>query len=97
MEYRLHLTVSDLPLHAEGATQGLLDSLCAERGASAPALVWNGDDLEVAIGFDAESEAQAVRRGVEALAAALDANGLGTRYPSKVAVQPLDRGQLELA
>lgn len=86
-EYRLWITVTDLPLSAEAHWQPLVDHLEQHHGDLGPVLSWDGDEAVLVIALDSDSEAHAVRTGVDVVADALHRTGLGDRYPRLVEVE----------
>jgi hypothetical protein len=90
-EYRLWITVPDLPLGSLDEEQpwepwiAFLERHHSELG---PVLTWDGrGGAMVIIALDADSEAHAVRAGVDVVSDALHRTGLGDRYPRLVEVE----------
>jgi hypothetical protein len=84
-EYRLWVTVPDLPLDAEELWTPFSDWLERNRGSLGPILSWVGDgSLNVVLATDADDEAAASQGAVEAVTSALHATGLGDRSPLAV-------------
>jgi hypothetical protein len=87
-EYRLWITVPDLPLEDERSWEPWIDFLEHNHGELGPILTWNGKGgAMVIIALDSDSEALAARAGVEVVADALHRTGLGDRYPQLVEVE----------
>lgn len=86
-EYRLWITVRELPLSAEARWLPLIEDLEQRHGDLGPVISWEGSDAVVVIALDSDSEAHAARTGVEVIADALHRSGLGDRYPRLVEVE----------
>ena len=86
-EYRLWITVPQLPVSAEARWQPLIGHLERYHADLGPVLSWDGADAVLVIAFDSDSEAHAARTGVGVVADALHRTGLGDRYPRLVEVE----------
>jgi hypothetical protein len=90
-EYRLWITVPDLPLGDVDEDQPWgpwIDFLERHHADLGPVLSWDGKGgAVVVIALDADSEAHAVRTGVDVVTNALHSTGLGDRYPRLVEVE----------
>ena len=87
-EYRLWITVPDLPLEQEQGWEPLIEFLERRHGELGPVLSWDGEGgATVVIALDSDSEAHAARTGVDVIADALHRTGLGSRYPQLVEVE----------
>jgi hypothetical protein len=86
-EYRLWITVPDLPLADEGRWQPLIAHLEGHYGRLGPVIGWDRDVASIVVALQADSEARAVQEGVDAVAASLHEVGLGDHYPTSVEVE----------
>lgn len=93
MEYRARITIPGIPVALESAWEPLLSRLESDHGKFGPVLAWDGGapdwpDAVVVMSTDAENEATAAGRMIEATLAALRDTGLGDRYTSRVELEP---------
>jgi hypothetical protein len=90
-EYRLWITVPDLPLgnlDDDQPWEPWLEFLERNHGDLGPVLTWDGEGgAIVIIALDADSEAHAVSTGVDVVSDALHRTGLSDRYPRLVEVE----------
>jgi len=96
-EYRIHITVPGLPFKHEARWEPLIEHLERHHEALGPVIGWHAEETAwITVSTAAESEAAAVRTGVDALVDSLVLAGLGNLYPSEVEAEAIDR-ELELA
>lgn len=96
-EYRVWITVPDLPFSADDVWEPLIDELERRHGDLGPVLSWDGADMTVVLATDSDSEARAAQTGIDAVAGALHRAGLGSRYPASVEVELVEEHELEPA
>jgi hypothetical protein len=87
MNYRLWITVPGLPWTDEERWAPFIGSLEDRYFELGPILGWEGDTAVVVVSLESDSEAHAAARAVDAVADALYATGLGSRYPSSVEIE----------
>lgn len=89
MEYRLWITIPDLPLVDESGWEPFALCLDGEFAEFGPVMTWaeNHRDLIAIIALDAGNEAEAARLGVGVIADALQRVGLSDRYPIALEVE----------
>lgn len=96
MEYRLWITIPDLPLDDEDRWEPLARCLELEFSDFGPVFTWTEDHLVAIIALDAGSEAEAALLGVGIIADALQRVGLSDRYPIALDVEEADTTDAEL-
>jgi hypothetical protein len=97
MEYRLWITVPDLPFEAEERWEPFIRRMEKDHQNLGPVLTWDGEGGTIVIvAVDTDNEAHAVAQGIEAVADALNAAGLGDHYPASVEIE-LAESELQAA
>ena len=88
MEYRLWITVPAMPFEAEELWEPFIERMETRHGKLGPVLTWDGKGGTIVIvSADTDNEAHAVAKGVDAIAEALNATGLGDHYPASVEIE----------
>jgi hypothetical protein len=88
MEYRLWITVPDMAFEAEELWEPFIERMEKRHGELGPILTWDGKGGTIVIvAVDTDNEAHAVAQGIEAVADALNAAGLGDHYPASVEIE----------
>lgn len=91
-EYRLHITVPRLPFRHEHRWEPLIEHLERCYEGLGPIIAWHDEETAwVVVATEAESEAAAVKAGVDAVVDSLVAADLGHLYPSAVDAEAIDR------
>jgi len=72
MEYRLWITVPDLPLEAEATWTPFIKHLEQAHADMGPILSWDGEDAVVVMSTEAVDDVAAGRRGLSAVTEALE-------------------------
>jgi len=93
MEFRVYITVPNLPVEPDSVWQPLAEALERDHSELGPVIGWHGDDAEVVVSTDADDEAHAAGIATAAVGAALHAAGLGERYPSAIEIEPISTPQ----
>lgn len=97
MEYRMWITVPDLPFEPEERWEPFgrdLDKRHAELG---PILSWDGSNAVVILLVDSESEATAAQVAFDAVSDSLRQTGLADHYPAHVEVEHVDEPEVIVA
>ncbi|MEK6278446.1 MAG: hypothetical protein AABM29_10600 [Actinomycetota bacterium] len=95
MEYRLWITVPDLPFEDEKRWEPFLERLEKTHSSLGPILSWSPSGAALIIlGLDAESEARAAQTGFDVVTSALQAGGLANHYPREIEVEPIPEDEL---
>jgi hypothetical protein len=95
-EYRLWITIPDLPIEGEDRWAPFIDHL--ERSCDYGAVLgWDGADARVTLSLAAEDEAAATQAVVDAITVALHETGLGDHYPSAVEVETVPAREFQPA
>lgn len=90
-EYRVWITVPDLPFTCEGHWEPFIEYLEDRHDEElGPILSWDGDKALVIASLETQHEASAAERVVAAVADALRNTGLGDRYPDGVEIEQID-------
>ena len=88
MEYRIWITVPDLPLADERKWEPFVERFEQRHPQLGPVLGWEGGEAVVVVSTLAADEADAARIAADATADVLHACDLGDRYPAALAVEP---------
>lgn len=96
MEYRLWVTVPDLPVEDEARWKPFIALLETEFDYGA-VLSWHQNDAQVVLSLSADSEAHATQAAFDAVAIALHEAGLGDHHPAGVEVEALEQSELQPA
>lgn len=92
MQYRVYLTIPNLPLEPEEAWEPLIETLERDAAELGPVIGWDGDDAHVIVAADAPDPTAATRIAVDALADARQRTGQQDRYSLRVEVEHVAEG-----
>jgi len=97
IEYRLWITIQDLPFEAEERWLPFSEHLESSHPGLGPVFTWSADAMVAIVATTAADEAAAAERGVAVVAQALHASGLGDHYPASVEVEAVPESELQPA
>ena len=90
-EYRLHISIPGLEMEMPDEWKSLMRFLEQRHADLAPRVTWDAAHLAVvSLSLDTDSEARAVRLGIDAVSDALHQTGLGGFYPQGVDIEQLN-------
>jgi hypothetical protein len=90
VDYRTWITVARLPHEEEAMWLPLIGRLEMTQASLGPVISWEDDTTaQIVLSFKAESESDAAARAVGILVEALQAVGLGDRFPKVIDVEPI--------
>jgi hypothetical protein len=96
MEYRLWVTVPDLPVEDEARWEPFITLLETQFDYGA-VLAWHENDAQVILSLSADSEAHATQAAIDAVATSLHEAGLGDHHPAELEVEALQRSAFQYA
>jgi hypothetical protein len=92
-DYRVTITIPNLPIEAEGQWGPFITRLERSAAAGGPILAWDRGDAQVLIAVSGPDEAGAARVALTQVIDSLRATDLADRYPSRLEFEPEQAGE----
>lgn len=92
-EYRVTITIPNLPVEAEAQWEPFISRLERSAAAGGPILAWDRGEAQVLIAVSGPDEAEAARLALTQVIDSLRASDLADRYPSRLELEPEQAGE----